>query len=111
YRRVLSSARWKRLASQGAHPQRVLWASTSPKDPAYDDLHYAESLIGRGTIDTMTPATFRAFLEHGKPEATLGEPARERSDDAGLSAIGISLEKITDALEKEGIDAFEASFE
>src|SRR5262249_24857453 len=71
WQRLYSGERWNRLAQRGARPQRLLWASTSPKDPLYPDLYYAEALIGPSTVDTMTRQTFDAYLGHGRPEVRL----------------------------------------
>ncbi len=103
--------RWRRLAERGARVQRLLWASTSTKDPAYSDLLYVESLIGPDTVDTMPPATLDAFTDHGTARRTL-------SDDAGdarhvlsrLADGGIDLDDVTRVLENEGIDKFAASY-
>jgi transaldolase len=112
HERILASDRWRRLESEGARPQRLLWASTSPKDPAYPDLHYAEALVGPRTIDTMTKETLRAYLDHGRPEVRL----RERLDEARahlaiLADLGLDFPRILRELEDEGIRAFTASHE
>src|SRR5260370_28223423 len=65
YKRVFSGERWEKLAAQGAHPQRCLWASTSTKNPAYRDVMYVEELIGPATVNTMPEETIRAFQDHG----------------------------------------------
>jgi transaldolase len=111
YTELLNSERWRALAMLGAQPQRLLWASTSAKDPAYPDLYYAEALVGAGTIDTMTRETFRAYLDHGKPHSHLGgwgERARVQLSD--LSGLGIDFTKVTDELEEEGIEGFTRSY-
>ena len=74
YQRYLAlcrTAEWQRLASKGAHPQRLLWASTSTKNPRYRDVRYVEELIGRDTVNTITPATLEAFRDHGRLRASL----------------------------------------
>jgi transaldolase len=110
--RVLASDRWKALAARGARPQRLLWASTSPKDAAYGDLHYVAPLVGAHTIDTMTPATLRAFLDHGEPEARLARDVDQaREQLAALAALGIDLGELTEQLEAEGVRSFADSFE
>ncbi len=77
--------------------QRLLWASTSTKNPRYPDLIYVEELIGPDTVDTVPPATFDAFREHGRPRASLEEDvAGARDTLAALDGLGISLEEITD---------------
>jgi transaldolase len=112
YTRLLASARWRQLAERGARPQRLLWASTTPKDPAYPDLYYAEALVGEGTIDTMTLETFRAYRSHGKPQRRLSGATEEATRQLGeLSALGIELTRVTDELEDEGIEAFVKSYD
>jgi transaldolase len=112
YRAIVSSPRWQRLARQGARPQRLLWASTSTKDPAYRDVMYVESLVGPDTVDTMPPATFDAFRDHGRVRPTLEEGVEEarRALDA-LSELGISLDDVTDRLLEEGVRLFAEPFE
>ena len=73
YQAIFSTARWKALAAKGAQTQRVLWASTSTKNPAYRDVLYVEELIGPDTVDTIPPATLDAFRDHGKPRHSLTE--------------------------------------
>jgi transaldolase/glucose-6-phosphate isomerase len=112
YREVISSDRWKKLEAAGAHPQRLLWASTSTKNPAYRDVLYVEELIGRDTVDTMPTATMRDFEEHGVMRESLLEDlggAGQRL--ARLSELGISLDEITDRLTDEGIRLFSESFD
>ena len=75
YQEIFSSDRWKALAAKGAQTQRVLWASTSTKNPSYRDVLYVEELIGPDTVNTIPPATFDAFRDHGKLRA---QPDRKR---------------------------------
>ena len=85
--------RWKALAAQGAGVQRLLWASTSTKNPKYPELMYVEELIGPDTVDTVPPATFDAFRRHGRPRASLEEDvAGARDTLAALDELGISLD-------------------
>jgi len=109
----LASERWHRLAERGARPQRLLWASTSTKDPRYDDLLYVDNLIGRRTVDTMPQETLDAFLDHGVVRRTLGrdadDEARGRVEQA--AALGIDLRTITGELQSEGVRLFSDSFE
>jgi transaldolase len=103
--------RWARLAARGAHPQRLLWASTSTKDPSYRDVVYAEELIGPETVDTMPPATFDAFRDHGRVGATLEAGVEgARAALAELSALGISIEEVADRLLAEGLRLFQEPF-
>lgn len=114
YQRYLSlftSPRFQPLAAAGARPQRLLWASTSTKNPAYHDLMYVEPLIGPNTVNTLPPATFDAFNDHGKIAATVDtevDLALHRL--AELEALGIDLGAATWQLEKDGVDAFTQSY-
>jgi transaldolase len=113
FTRIFSGERWERLASRGARPQRVLWASTSTKDPAYPDLYYAEALVAPDTIDTMTRETLRALLDHGRPRspaAILDATGGKRRLDE-LRALGVDYDRVTRELEDEGIGSFAKSFD
>jgi transaldolase len=112
YQRIFAGPRWQYLAGKGATPQRVLWASTSTKNPAYPDTMYVDELIGPDTINTMPEETIRAFQDHGTPRATLTD------DVAGAQAVfdrladaGVDYDDVTDTLEREGVEKFEASFQ
>jgi transaldolase/glucose-6-phosphate isomerase len=115
YQRYLDlgrSTEWKDLAALGAHPQRLLWASTSTKDPHYRDVRYVEELIGPETVNTITPATLDAFHEHGRPRPSLEANiagAREVIDALGRS--GISLREVTDKLLEDGLARFCRAFD
>jgi transaldolase len=112
FRDQCGGARYSRLAAAGAHPQRLLWASTGTRNPDYSDVLYVESLIGEHTVNTLPPTTYRAFLDHGVAASTLAEGLDEsRSRIASLADLGIDLESVTDRLEAEGIRAFEDAFE
>jgi transaldolase len=112
YKKVFSGERWEYLASKGATPQRVLWASTSTKNPDYPDVIYVEELIGADTVNTMPAATIEAYQDHGEPEAHL-----ERDLDGAhrvfdrLKEAGVDYDDVTDTLEREGVDKFSASFD
>jgi transaldolase len=111
YERIIASERWKALAQKGARPQRLLWGSTSPKDPLYADTYYVEALVGRDTVDTMTREVFRAYLDHGEPaERLTRDRDRAHAQIAKLEELAIDLERITDQLEEEGIEAFVKAF-
>ena len=102
---------WRVLARKGARPQRPLWASTSTKDPQYTDTHYVEPLVAQNTVNTLPPDTFAAYRDHGDPQVRIPEripDARERLEK--LKGLGIDLAAITEALEKEGVAKFAASF-
>ncbi len=108
---LFTSPRWQRLAAAGAVPQRLLWASTSAKNPAYRDVVYVEELIGRETVNTMPPETIDAFREHGVARSTLGEGLTEaRRQLEELAALGISLDAATDDLLADGVAKFVEPF-
>jgi transaldolase len=104
---MAGSDRWKALEAAGARPQRLLWASTGTKNPAYSDVMYVEPLIGAHTVNTMPAATAAAFDDHGKPGKTLTRAvpqARKLLKD--LKTLGIDLKRVTWQLENEGIQKF-----
>ncbi len=111
YQQAFSGTRWEYLAGKGATPQRVLWASTSTKNPLYKDTLYVDELIGPDTVNTMPEETVKAFQDHGSPRASLTEglAEAERLFDE-LAAAGVDYEDVTDTLEREGVEKFEASF-
>ena len=111
WRGLAASPRWARLRERGAMPQRLLWASTGTKDPRYRDVKYVEALIGPDTVDTMPPATFLAFRDHGQVARTLDADveAAQRVVSA-LAPLGISLEAVTDRLLEEGLRLFAEPF-
>ena len=99
YQRIFSAPRWKALAAKGAQTQRVLWASTSTKNPNYRDVIYVEELIGPDTVNTVPPATLEAFRDHGKPRQSLTEDVEgARKTMADLANVGISMKEVTDKL-------------
>jgi transaldolase len=112
YKSAFSGERWEYLSGKGATPQRVLWASTSTKNPDYRDTIYVEELIGADTVNTMPEQTIRDFQDHGKPaprlELGVGE-ARELLEQ--LAAAGVDYDDLTDTLEREGVEKFSASFD
>jgi transaldolase / glucose-6-phosphate isomerase len=112
YKKIFSGPRWDALAAKGAQTQRVLWASTSTKDPKFSDVYYVEGLIGQDTVDTIPPATLDAFRDHGKPRASLEEniaAAKETMD--GLAKSGISMKAATDKLTEDGVKLFADAFD
>jgi len=112
YQEIFSGPRWEALARQGARTQRCLWASTSTKNPAYRDILYAEQLIGSETVDTMTPATIDAFLDHGQVARTVDrDVAGARRAFAALERAGISLDAVTEQLQRDGVRQFADSFD
>jgi transaldolase/glucose-6-phosphate isomerase len=111
YQRIFSGPRWQALATQGAQTQRVLWASTSTKNPAYRDVMYVEELIGPDTVNTMPPATIDAFRDHGKLRNSLTEDvagAQKVMDD--LAKTGISIKEVTTKLTDDGVKLFADAF-
>ena len=111
YRRIFSGPRWEPLAGKGAHTQRVLWASTSTKNPNYRDVMYVEELIGPDTVDTIPPATLEAFRDHGRVRESLTEDipgAQETMED--LAQAGISMKEVTDKLTEDGVQLFADAF-
>ena len=111
YQELFSGPRWKALAAKGAQTQRLLWASTSTKNKAYRDVIYVEELIGADTVDTIPPATFDAFRDHGKLRASLTENVDQAVKTmADLEKAGISMKEITDKLLVDGIKLFADAF-
>ncbi len=107
YREIVESDRFVRLAEQGAHPQRLLWASTSTKNPAYSDVKYVEALIGPDTINTMPMETLDAYRDHGDPAPRLEEDVESYQEILdSLPRVGIDLDQVTQQLEDEGIEKF-----
>jgi len=110
-RSIFSSKRFAALEKQGAQMQRLLWASTSTKNPKYRDVLYVEELIGPDTVNTIPPATYDAFRDHGTPRESLRENVLDASKTLdALAKAGIDLAEITRQLEDEGVKAFADSF-
>jgi transaldolase / glucose-6-phosphate isomerase len=112
YQAIFATNRWKALAAKGGQTQRVLWASTSTKNPAYRDVLYVEELIGPDTVDTIPPATLDAFRDHGIPRASLTEnvDAAHRTMEA-VAKGGISMKEVTDKLTDDGVRLFAEAFD
>jgi transaldolase / glucose-6-phosphate isomerase len=111
YQRLFSGPRWQALAAQGAQTQRVLWASTSTKNPAYRDVMYVEELIGPDTVNTMPPATIDAFRDHGKLRNSLTEDvAGAQNVMDNLARTGISIKEVTTKLTDDGVKLFADAF-
>jgi transaldolase/glucose-6-phosphate isomerase len=111
YQRIFSGPRWEALAAKGAQTQRVLWASTSTKNPAYRDVMYVEELIGPDTVNTMPPATIDAFRDHGQLRNSLTEDvAGAQKVMDGLAKAGISIKEATDKLTTDGVNLFADAF-
>lgn len=112
YRTLFSGPRWEALAKRGAMTQRVLWASTGTKNPTYRDVIYVEELIGPETVNTVPPATFEAFRDHGRPQSRLTEGVDQAKDILlALERAGLSMKEITDRLLKEGLQLFRNAFD
>lgn len=112
YGEIFSGPRWEKLHAAGAQTQRVLWASTSTKNPNYRDVLYVEELIGPATVNTMPPATVDAFREHGRLRPSLTEnvaAARETMDQ--LAQAGISMQAVTAKLLEDGVRLFAEAFD
>ena len=111
YKRIIAGDRWKALASKGAQTQRVLWASTSTKNPAYPKTMYVDDLIAPDTVNTIPEETFVEYRKSGKPHAALVADwtktrAAAKETMKSLEAVGISMKDVTDTLLKEGIKKF-----
>ncbi|AXQ31667.1 transaldolase [Solimonas sp. K1W22B-7] len=107
YRGLCAGPRWQKLAAAGARPQRLLWASTGTKNPAYRDVLYVEELIGPETVDTIPPATMDAFRDHGQPRRSLDRgTADAREVIAAVERLGLPLDAVTTRLVGEGIKLF-----
>lgn len=112
FERRLATERWGRLADNGARPQRMLWASTSTKNPSYSDVKYVEPLIGDLTINTMPEFTIAAFLDHGVVADTVRNDLESaRAAIAGLGEVGLDFEDVTDTLLEEGVEKFVIPFD
>lgn len=111
YKQIFAGERWQRLAAAGARTQRLLWASTSTKDPSYSDVKYIEALIGVDTINTLPLETLAAYRDHGQPKLRLEqdiEMARATLD--GLADLGLNLNTLTEQLEQEGVQKFTTAY-
>jgi transaldolase len=112
YKEIFESERFGKLKAQGARTQRLLWASTSSKNPAYSDLKYVEALIGSDTVDTIPLETLAAYRDHGKPASRLANDAVKASETLRrLCEVGIDLDLVTQQLENEGIQKFVTAFD
>jgi transaldolase/glucose-6-phosphate isomerase len=112
YQKIFSGDRWKALATKGAQTQRVLWASTSTKNPHYSDVLYVQELIGPDTVNTIPPATFNAFRDHGHPRASLTENVEDANRTMQTAAkLGISMKEVTDKLTDDGVRLFAEAFD
>jgi len=112
YGEIFAGPRWEFLLGKGATPQRVLWASTSTKNPAYADVKYVEELAGAETINTMPDETIVAYQDHGDPEPRLNEGQEEALRVfEELAQAGVDYDDVTDTLEREGVEKFAQSYD
>lgn len=115
YQRYLerfSGERWDSLAAKGARVQRLLWGSTSTKDPAYPDTKYVDNLIGPDTVNTLPPQTLEAFVDHGTAARTIDRNLDSaRASLERLADLDISLDTVTDELLEEGLESFSKAFD
>lgn len=109
---LVKGDRWQALAKKGAMPQRLLWASTSTKNPDYSDVLYVETLIGPQTVNTLPPETMDAFRDHGKVAQTLARGTDQAAAQiATAGQVGLDLEAITDHLREDGVSKFARAFD
>jgi transaldolase len=111
YERLFATPRFAKLREAGAHAQRLLWASTGVKNANYSDVMYIDTLIGPDTVNTIPPATYKAFKEHGKTASTLQEGVADAHVSITLlTKLGIDMDAVTQQLEDEGVESFISSF-
>jgi transaldolase/transaldolase/glucose-6-phosphate isomerase len=112
FKEIFHGPAFEELRRAGAPAQRLLWASTSTKNPDYRDTMYVEELIGPETVNTMPPKTIDAFRDHGRVAHTLEKDVEDaRLTLENLVELGIDLDEVTDKLQKDGVEAFSRSFE
>lgn len=112
YKEIMQGEGWQALAGRGARPQRLLWASTSTKNPDYRDVLYVEELVGEDTVNTVPPATLDAFRDHGKVRKSLEEDVEGASETmAALERAGVSMREVTDQLLEDGVRLFSDAFD
>jgi transaldolase/glucose-6-phosphate isomerase len=112
YKEIFQTDRWKNLERKGAKTQRLLWASTSTKNPKYRDVLYVEELIGPDTVNTVPMQTLEAFRDHGRARLSLEEELEEAQDTMQvLEQVGISMEEVTDHLLRDGVRLFADAFD
>lgn len=112
YKEIFNSERFSKLSEHGARTQRLLWASTSTKNPAYSDVKYVEALIGPDTVNTVPLETLNAYRDHGKPARRLEDDLDQaRNTLDRLSSVNINLDDVTQQLEDEGVEKFNKPFD
>ncbi|MGH9393274.1 MAG: transaldolase, partial [Terriglobales bacterium] len=115
FQQAFSGPRWEKLAAAGARPQRLLWASTSTKNPKYPDTLYADALIGPHTVDTMPDQTVAAFRDHGKVVDRLSQAVKNYAAEVApvldaLAKAGVDMDQVALELQNEGVDSFQKSY-
>jgi len=112
FKEIFGSNRFKKLAEKGAHAQRLLWASTSTKNPDYSDVKYIEPIIGPDTVNTIPLETINAYRDHGNPKLSLEQDIKEANRVmAELPELDINIDKVTQQLEDEGVKKFDEPFD
>jgi transaldolase len=112
YQEIFGSSRFAALAEHGARTQRVLWASTSTKNPDYSDTMYVEPLIGPDTVNTMPVETLDAYRDHGEPASRIEQGMDEAAAQLDtLAELGIDIDEVTARLEREGVEKFVKPFD
>lgn len=112
FKEIFRSASFSYLAQRGGRVQRLLWASTSTKNPAYSDVKYVEPLIGPETVNTVPMETIRAYRDHGKPAVSLGNGLLKAEKVLkSLIDLGINIDQVTQTLEDEGVEKFIKPFD
>ena len=112
YKNIFGSARFKKLADKGARPQRLLWASTGTRNPDYGDVKYVESLIGPDTVNTVPVETLDAYRDHGEPKPLLEQDVEQAGRVLErLPEFRISIDKVAQRLEDEGVEKFNKPFD
>jgi transaldolase len=112
FKEIFGGDRFRKLAAEGARVQRVLWASTSTKNPDYSDVKYVEALIGPDTVNTVPLETLNAYRDHGEPKARLEQDVEQaRWVLAELPNVGIKIDDVTQNLEDEGVEKFNQPFD
>lgn len=113
YKEIIQTERWKALSAKGANVQRLLWASTSTKDPSYSDVMYVDELIGPDTVNTLPPSTIEAGADHCAPQSRIEtgvEEAYKLIESLKEPDININLDEVMDELLVEGIEKFVQPF-
>jgi len=111
FKKIFSGERWQKLADRGATIQRTLWASTSTKNPEFPDTLYVDELIGSETVNTLPPATYDQFKDHGQVKATIEKDlAQAESYFKDLQAAGVDFQAITDKLQEDGVELFSKAY-